>query len=77
MTCCLVRRSKPERNPPRIVVLCGPGAVGRGPLARRLVGDGPDKFGITVSSTTRPPREHEVDGRWVGARQAGARAWPL
>lgn len=61
--CCLAQRSKPERNPPRIVVLCGPGAVGKGPLARRLVREHPDKFGVTVSSTTRLPREHEVDGR--------------
>lgn len=63
VTCCLKRRSKPARNPPRIVVLCGPGAVGRGALARRLVAEHPDRFGATVSTTTRLPREHEVDGR--------------
>jgi hypothetical protein len=63
VTCCLKRRSKPDRNPPRIVVLCGPGPVGRGRLARQLVADYPDRFGMTISSTTRLPREHEVDGR--------------
>jgi hypothetical protein len=65
VTCTLARRSKPERNPPRIIVLCGPGAVGRGRLARRLVADHPDRFGLTISTTTRLPREHEDDGRLV------------
>lgn len=71
VTCCLARRSKPDRAPPRIVVLCGPGAVGRGPLARRLVEELPDRFGLTVSSTTRLPKEHEVDGRWAAAGRPG------
>lgn len=65
-TCCLIKRSKPDRNPPRIIVLCGPSAVGRGPLMSRIVAEYPDKFAITISHTTRRPREHEVDGRWDG-----------
>ncbi len=43
-------------NPP------GPSAVGRAGLMRRLVSEYPDKFGLTVSHTSRPPREHEVHG---------------
>lgn len=60
---CLVKRSLPERPPPRLIVLAGPSAVGRGPLLRRLLAEFPDKFGATVSTTTRRPAEHEVQGR--------------
>ncbi|GFR43730.1 hypothetical protein Agub_g4841 [Astrephomene gubernaculifera] len=59
----LVRRALPERPPPRLIVLVGPSGVGRGALLRRLVAELPDKFGMTVSHTTRPPREHEVAGQ--------------
>eukprot|EP00882_Tetradesmus_deserticola_P025280 GHRQ01027754.1.p1 GENE.GHRQ01027754.1~~GHRQ01027754.1.p1 ORF type:complete len:417 (+),score=125.98 GHRQ01027754.1:275-1525(+) len=62
-SCCLVRRSKPQRAPPRLVVLSGPSGVGRSRLIARLLAEFPDKFGVTVSHTTRPPREHEVDGK--------------
>lgn len=62
-SCCLVRRSKPARAPPRLVVLTGPSAVGRCQLVTRLLAEFPDKFGATVSHTSRPPREHEVHGR--------------
>lgn len=69
-SCCLVKRSKPQRAPPRLVVLSGPSAVGRSRLVARLVADFPDKFGVTVSHTSRPPKEHEVDGRWVYIKAA-------
>lgn len=62
-SCCLVKRSKPQRAPPRLVVLTGPSAVGRSQLIARLVAEFPDKFGVTVSHTSRPPMEHEVDGK--------------
>ncbi|GIL93290.1 hypothetical protein Vretimale_15687 [Volvox reticuliferus] len=58
----LIKRALPERPPPRLIVLVGPSGVGRGALLRRLVNELPDKFGMTVSHTTRPPREHEVLG---------------
>ena len=58
-----MNRSLPPRPPPRVIVLAGPSAVGRGPLMKRLVAEFPDKFGLTVSHTTRRPREHEVHGR--------------
>ncbi len=41
----------------------GPSAVGRAALMQRLVSEYPDKFGVTVSHTSRRPREHEVHGR--------------
>ncbi|KAF8071222.1 GLTP1 [Scenedesmus sp. PABB004] len=62
-SCCLVRRSKPQRAPPRLVVLSGASGVGRAALVERLLAEFPDRFGATVSHTTRPPRLHEVDGR--------------
>ncbi|GLC37755.1 Adenylate kinase [Pleodorina starrii] len=58
----LIKRALPERPPPRLMVLVGPSGVGRGALLRRLVSELPDKFGLTVSHTTRPPREHEAHG---------------
>jgi hypothetical protein len=62
-SCCLVRRSKPQRAPPRLVVLSAASGVGRSQLVARLLAEFPDKFGVTVSHTSRPPREHEADGR--------------
>jgi guanylate kinase len=62
-SCCLLKWSRPERKPPRIVVLAGPSAVGRSALVDRLVQQYPDKFGKTVSTTSRRPMEHEMDGR--------------
>lgn len=62
-TACLVNRALPEKPPPRIIVFTGPGAVGRGRLMQRLVEEYPDKFGLTISHTTRRPREHEVQGQ--------------
>ncbi|PNH05620.1 Adenylate kinase, chloroplastic [Tetrabaena socialis] len=58
----LIKRSLPERPPPRLIVLVGPSGVGRGALLQRLLGELPDKFGLTVSHTSRPPREHELHG---------------
>jgi guanylate kinase len=36
--------------------------VGKGRLMDRLVAEFPDKFGRTVSHTTRRPKEHERQG---------------
>lgn len=44
------------------VVVCGPSGVGKGTLLRRLMDEFSDRFGFSVSHTSRPPREHEVDG---------------
>lgn len=45
-----------------LVVLCGPSGVGKSTLIARLLGEYPERFGFSVSSTTRPPRAGEVEG---------------
>lgn len=48
---------------PRPVVFCGPSGVGKGTLIEMLRKKYlEDKFGFSVSHTTRKPREGEVDG---------------
>ncbi len=47
--------------PPRLVVLAGPTAVGKGSVAATIREDHPDVW-ISVSVTTRKPRPGEVDG---------------
>ena len=47
---------------PGLVVLCGPSGVGKSTLIARLLTDYPDRFGFSVSCTTRPPRAGEQDG---------------
>jgi hypothetical protein len=65
-SCCLLRRSRPQRAPPQLLVLAGASGAGRAQLVARLLAEFPDKFCATVSHTSRPPREHEVEGRCVG-----------
>jgi len=44
------------------IVICGPSGVGKGTLIERLRKEFPDKFGFSVSHTTRKPRSGEQDG---------------
>ena len=48
-------------KPGKLLVLSGPGGVGKSTVAKRLreAGD----FWVSVSATTRSPRENEVDGK--------------
>eukprot|EP00095_Tigriopus_kingsejongensis_P010962 maker-scaffold129_size324999-snap-gene-2.24 protein:Tk10962 transcript:maker-scaffold129_size324999-snap-gene-2.24-mRNA-1 annotation:"guanylate kinase-like" len=46
----------------RPVVLCGPSGSGKSTLMTKLMGEFPEKFGFSVSHTTRDPRPGEVDG---------------
>ncbi|EAU90287.1 guanylate kinase [Coprinopsis cinerea okayama7 len=46
----------------RPLVLSGPSGVGKSTLLKRLFADFPDKFGFSVSHTTRAPRPGEEDG---------------
>ncbi|KAF7294448.1 Guanylate kinase-like domain-containing protein [Mycena kentingensis (nom. inval.)] len=47
----------------RPLVLSGPSGVGKSTLLNRLFNDFPDKFGFSVSHTTRPPRPGETHGK--------------
>ncbi|KII85766.1 hypothetical protein PLICRDRAFT_114960 [Plicaturopsis crispa FD-325 SS-3] len=47
----------------RPLVLSGPSGVGKSTLLKRLFAEFPDKFGFSVSHTTRAPRPGEVDGK--------------
>lgn len=45
------------------LIVCGPSGVGKGTIISHFMnGFGRDKFGFTVSHTTRKPREGETDG---------------
>ncbi|CDO77657.1 hypothetical protein BN946_scf184969.g8 [Trametes cinnabarina] len=47
----------------RPLVISGPSGVGKSTLLKRLFAEYPDKFGFSVSHTTRAPRAGEVDGK--------------
>lgn len=51
----------PESSSPRLLVLAGPTAVGKGTVAAAVRDDFPDVW-MSVSATTRKPRPGEVDG---------------
>ncbi|KAL9642771.1 hypothetical protein ABK040_009846 [Willaertia magna] len=46
----------------RPIVICGPSGVGKGTLLNRLLSDYSNKFGFSVSHTTRKPRPGEQEG---------------
>lgn len=46
----------------KVFVITGPSGVGKGTLIKELLKEVPD-LELSVSATTRPPREGEVDGR--------------
>ncbi|KAM3125714.1 guanylate kinase [Candidozyma auris] len=47
---------------PRPVVISGPSGTGKSTLLKKLLAEFPDKFGFSVSNTTRAPRAGEKDG---------------
>lgn len=47
---------------PRPLVICGPSGTGKSTLLKQLLDEFPDKFGFSVSHTTRSPRPGEKDG---------------
>ncbi|CAD1811798.1 Guanylate kinase [Candida parapsilosis] len=47
----------------RPIVISGPSGTGKSTLLKRLFAEYPDKFGFSVSNTTRKPREGEVNGK--------------
>lgn len=46
----------------RPVVISGPSGTGKSTLLKKLLAEFPNKFGFSVSNTTRQPRQGEVDG---------------
>lgn len=47
----------------QIVVLSGPSGSGKSTIVRELLKQSPVKLTLSVSATTRPPRQGEVNGR--------------
>lgn len=47
----------------QIVVLSGPSGSGKSTIVRELLRQSPVKLTLSVSATTRPPRDGEVNGR--------------
>ena len=54
-------RSRGEHSRPRVVVLAGPTAVGKGTIVARILEEFPEVH-MSVSATTRAPRPGEIDG---------------
>ena len=52
----------PEKTLFKPVVIVGPSGAGKGTLINYLTTEFPDKFGFSVSYTTRAPRANEQDG---------------
>jgi len=50
-----------EKN--RAIVISGPSGAGKSTILKRLFEEYPDKFGFSISHTTRGPRAGEEDGR--------------
>ncbi|XP_014205944.1 guanylate kinase isoform X2 [Copidosoma floridanum] len=48
---------------PRPIILCGPSGSGKSTLIKLLFNEYPDKFGFSVSHTTRQPRPGEEHGK--------------
>jgi guanylate kinase len=48
---------------PRPLVLCGPSGSGKSTLLKKMMEDFPDRFGFSISHTTRKPRPGEVHGQ--------------
>lgn len=47
---------------PRAIVISGPSGAGKSTILKRLFEEYPDRFGFSVSHTTRSPRGGEQDG---------------
>lgn len=47
---------------PKLLVISGPSGSGKSTIIQKLFGEFPDKFGFSVSHTTRAPRPGEING---------------
>lgn len=52
-----------EHDSQRVVVLSGPAGTGKTTIVQELLKESPVPIEMAVSATTRPRREHEVDGQ--------------
>ena len=52
-----------KMNKKNIVALFGAAGVGKDTLQKEIVKQSPDLFHEIISTTTRPPREYEKNGR--------------
>ncbi|KAF3905739.1 hypothetical protein AA313_de0202283 [Arthrobotrys entomopaga] len=57
-----IMSSSGDSKPP-IIVLSGPSGAGKSTLLKRLLAKHPDTFGLSVSHTSRNPRDGEVQGK--------------
>lgn len=59
----LLRAKMSTTTAARPIVISGPSGTGKSTLLKRLFVEYPNKFGFSVSNTTRKPREGEVNGK--------------
>lgn len=52
-----------DRKKGILVVFSGFSGTGKGTVMKRLIEKYPDQYGLSISATTRAPREGEIDGR--------------
>lgn len=57
----LISEFKPAGHRGRLLVLSGPGGVGKSTVASRIR-EARENFWVSISATTRPPRDSEKDG---------------
>lgn len=55
-------QQRQQQQSARPIVVAGPSGVGKSTLIARLLAEFPGQLGFSVSSTTRAPRENELDG---------------
>lgn len=60
-----------EQRKGRIIVLSGPSGTGKGTVVKELLKRHPDSMRLSVSATTRQPREEDVEGvsYWFYSRE--------
>lgn len=52
-----------KETPEKLLIISGFSGVGKGTIIHQLLTDYPEKYVVSVSSTTRKPRKGEVDGK--------------